>query len=487
MYDVKPPTIDWQIILPVTVVIVTGIVSLLIEMFRPKQNNNLIVITSLAGLLWAGAALLGQVGQPTMETFGAMVVRDSLATWLQLALVGVAFLSILFSEPYLRQKRISFGEFYPLVLWSTAGGMMMVSTNSLLMLFLGLEVLSIALYVLAGLSRKEAKSEESAIKYFLLGAFASGFLLYGISFIYGATGGVHLSGIEIAFGTGDSATKPLLIFGFALVLIGLSFKSAFVPFHQWTPDVYQGAPTNVTAFMAAGSKIAAVGALVRVLDASQVMKDVWLPALFWIAILTMTIANLGALVQKDVKRILGYSSISNAGYVLAAIVAHAQRPDLIGLGSTLFYLFSYGFMTIGAFAVISLVAKDGHEGTRLADLHGLWQRAPLAATSLVVFVISLIGIPITGGFFGKLFIFQDLQRAGLMPLAILLAVNSAISVYYYLGIAHAAVVAEEGSIKNESAPMTGGLTAACVICMVGVVAMGLFNSSIFAAFARIVN
>lgn len=471
MYNYLPPAVDWLMILPVTIVVATGVIGLIIEMFARRRSNNAVVGVSLIGLCAAAASLVPQFGMAEAETFGGMVLRDRASLVLQLALVGTTFLAFLFSEGYLREKRIAFAEFYPLALWSAAGGMIMVSTKSLLMVFVGLEVLSVALYVMAGMSRQESKSEESAIKYFLLGAFASGFLLYGIAFVYGATGGVHLDLIARGWNVDDPTTRGLLLFGVGLMLVGLGFKSAFVPFHQWTPDVYQGAPTNVTAFMAAGSKVAAIGALYRVLEASLPLKDLWFPALFWIAILTMTVGNLIALTQKDVKRVLAYSSISNAGYVLVAILAHANAPDKVSVATTVFFLLSYALMTVGAFAVVTLAAKSGREGTRFSDLHGLWKRHPFAAGVLIVFVASLIGVPPTGGFFAKLFIFQDALSAGLAPLAILLAVNSAISVYYYLGIVLATFVEDEGAVPNENAPLNFGLTSAFVLCAAGVLGL----------------
>lgn len=459
---------------PVITVVCTGILALLIEMIRPKHNNNAIVCVSLVGLAIAGWTITRQFGMPDAETFGKMVLRDRAALSLQLILVLAAGLTIMFSEGYLREKRIPFGEFYPLALWCISGAMVMVSTKSLLMLFIGLEVLSIALYVLAGMSRREAKSEESAIKYFLLGAFASGFLLYGIAFVYGATGGLDLDLISRAWATNDQTMQGLLIFGLGLMLVGLGFKAAFVPFHQWTPDVYQGAPTNVTAFMAAGSKVAAIGALYRVLEATGVFQDLWFPVLYWVAIATMVVGNLIALIQKDVKRVLGYSSIANAGYVLVALLAHFKNPAEVGLSTTVFYLIAYTFMTIGAFAVVSLTAKGGKEGTRFQDLYGLYQRNPLAASLLVVFVASLIGIPPLAGFYGKLLIFRDALSSGLAPLAIILAINSVVSIYYYLGIVRAAFVADEGLLHNESGKSSFGLNAVCLICAAGTIGTVLF-------------
>ncbi len=472
-----PPTIDWAIILPILAVVATGIVTLVLELIQPKRNNNLIVGVSLVGLLVAGYFTANQYGLADADTFAGMIQRDAFGLTMQLLLVGSAFLAILLSEGYLREKRISFGEFYPLLLWSTAGGMIMATTRNLLMIFVGLEVLSIALYVLAGLSRKESQSEESALKYFLLGAFASGFLLFGIAFFYGATGSLDLNAFSTALEL--PTQRGLLLFGVGLMLVGFGFKAAFVPFHQWTPDVYQGAPTNVTAFMAAGSKIAAIATLFRLLDAAQPLKEFWAPALFWIAILTMTVGNLVALVQRDVKRILAYSSVAHAGYLLVALLAHAEKPESLGFGTTAYYLLAYGLMTVGAFAIVTLAARGGKEGTTLNDFHGLWRRSPAMAVALVVFMASLIGVPPTAGFVGKFLIFSDAVSAGLIPLAIVLAVNSVISVYYYLGIALAAFVSEdEGS---ETARPGFALGAATALCAVGVLACAFFFTPLMKA------
>jgi len=468
------PSIDWSAILPIMIVIGTGILALLVEIVRPKQINNPIVTISLLGLVVAAIAIVNNFNTPDSETLAGMMVNDRFGNVMQLLLVLSCGLCIAFSENYLREKRIPFGEFYPLVLWSTSGAMLMATSRNLLVIFLGLEVLSIALYVMAGMSRSEEKSEESALKYFLLGAFASGFLLYGIAFLYGASGSLRIDGIAATWASAEPFARTLLVFGISLILVGLSFKSAFVPFHQWTPDVYQGAPTNVTAFMAAGSKIAAIATLYRVLDAAGVMADYWLPGMAVIAVLTMTVGNLIALMQKDVKRILGYSSIAHAGYILVAVLAHAKSVSnqgsvgLIGFGTTAYYLLAYAVMTIGAFAVISLSAKDGRERTTLDDLHGLYKRDPFAAGALVVFMASLIGVPPTAGFIGKLFIFSDALQAHLGWLAIILAVNSIISISYYLAIARAAFVADDAEERIVQANMGSGVFSAAGICAVAV-------------------
>lgn len=473
-YNAMPPTIEWISILPTLIVAATGMLALVPEVINPKRQNGLIIFLSIFGLLVGGAVVIKQWAYPYTETFGGMAIRDPLALTMQLLIIGATILAILFSEGYLREKRIPFGEFYPLVIWSASGAMVMATSRNLLMIFIGLEILSIALYVLAGMSRNEEKSEESALKYFLLGAFASAFLLYGIALVYGATGTIHLEGIGRAWVSADPSTRTLVLFGLGMMLIGLSFKASFVPFHQWTPDVYQGAPTNVTTFMASVSKMGAFAALIRILDATQILKDYWIPAMFWIAILTMTIGNLVALVQKDVKRVLGYSSIAHAGYMLVAILAHYKDPLAVPqLTSLTYYLLSYSLMTIGAFAVVSMLAKNGKETTRMSDLYGLYKRAPWASGLLVLFCVSLIGIPPTSGFVGKFLIFQDALKAGLTPLAIVLAINSVISVYYYLGIMRAVFVADDGSKAGVSPRWNAGLSATMAICSIGVVVAGI--------------
>lgn len=473
-----PPSVDWLMAAPVLAAILTGVAGLLIEMLRPKRPNGPIVWTTLLGLSITAGFILSQFGLPDGDTFGGMVQRDRAGLVLQLMLVAICGLSVFFSEGYLREKRIPYAEFYPLAAWSTAGGMIMVGTTNLLMLFIGLEILSIALYVMCGLSRQEAKSEEAAIKYFLLGAFASGFLLYGIAFLFGATGGLELGGIARAWEAGDGVTQRLLLFGVGLSLVGFCFKSAFVPFHQWTPDVYQGSPTNVTAFMAAGSKVAAIGALYRFLGASISMRDFWLPALCVVAILTMMVGSLIALRQKDVKRALGYSAITNAGYVLVALLSHFAAPNKVGISTTLFYLGAYSLMTVGTFAVVSLCARGGQETTLYADLNGLSRRAPAAAGALLVLVISLIGIPLTGGFLGKFFILRDALEAGLTSLAVVLILSSAISLYYYVLILRAAWVDADDERRLPSYRKDLGALGASVLCAAGVVAAFLFSDPI---------
>jgi NADH-quinone oxidoreductase subunit N len=474
------PTIDWNLILPTVIVMLTGIIALIVEMLRPKHNNNLLVGISLAGLACAFAVLVSQLGANPKTTFSGMAYRDQFGVLLQLILIGAAVLSFLFSEGYLRQRRIAFGEFYPMALWSLGGAMIMVSTENLLMMFVGLEVLSIALYCLSGMARGDDRSEESALKYFLLGAFASAFLLYGIAFVYGASGRIDLAGIAVA-STGSESDTLMAFFGLGLMIVGLGFKAALVPFHQWTPDVYQGAPTNVTAFMSVVSKAAAFGALTRVLIAASGLEYLWFPVLAAIAVLTMTIGNLVALVQKDAKRALAYSSIAHAGYILVGVLAHIKMPGVVSLSSVVFYLISYTAMTIGAFAMISITAKDGKEGTRTQDLNGMWRKSPYAAGVLFLCLISLVGVPPTAGFFGKWAIFDAALTAGLPALAIILAVNSAISAFYYWQIAKAAFIDDEPALQTEFAPLNGGLKLTGALCAIAIIGTAIFATPILNA------
>ncbi len=471
------PDVNWEAILPVAIVAVTGILALICVMIRPKHKNDLIVGVSLAGLIVAALALVIQLGGPSFETFGDTYVLDKFGSATQLIIVLSAALCILFSEPYLRSKEIAFGEFYPLVLWSSVGAMLMSATNNLLVLFLGLEILSVSLYVMAGLSRQEQRSEEAAMKYFLLGAFASGFLLFGIAFVYGGTGSLHLTDIMLAWSQKRTELQVLILFGLALMLLGLGFKASFVPFHQWTPDVYQGAPTNVSAFMATASKIGALAALLRVLESVGSISSTWMPAMMMVAAITMLVGNLVALAERDVKRILAYSSIAHAGYILVAILAHVEQPDRVGTGAVIYYLLSYVFMTIGAFAVVSLAAKDGIEPTSIDDMRGLYRRSPIAAAALVVCMLSLIGIPPFAGFVGKLMIFNDAVSAGLTPLAIVLAISSAISIYYYLSIAIAACT-DDASSERRFTKASAAMVGTFVICIAGIIGVSLFANPI---------
>lgn len=469
-YKFPIPGIQIGAVLPMVIVAITGMLGLIAELVRPKKTNDLVVAISVSGLVLAAIALLSQIGNAEYSTLNDMVVSDRFGTCAQLFIVLSAAVAILFSEGYLREKKIPFAEFYPLIVWASVGAMMIAATTHLLVLFLGVEILSVALYVMAGLSRREERSEEAAIKYFLLGAFASGFLLYGIALIYGGSGTLSLDQIPVAWTHRNAMTTPVMTFGVAMLLIGLGFKSSLVPFHQWTPDVYQGAPTNVAGFMATGAKIGAFAGLFRVLDGMRVMTSTLVPMLIVVAVLTMVVGNVAALRQKDFKRVLGYSSIAHAGYVLAAMAVNL--PNIQGGSNTiLWYMLSYASMTLGAFAVMSFAARRGVESTRLEHLHGLAKRSPFLAFCLTIFISSLAGFPFTAGFWAKWFVLTDAIAAHYTWLAVVIAINSIVSLVYYFGILQAAMTpsSDENAVDGGFPKLHGGLVGACAVCAAFVV------------------
>jgi len=361
------------------------------------------------------------------------VLVDDFALYFDLLFLLAGAIAILASVQYLEREESHHGEYYALVLFSVAGMMTMVSSENLLVIFLGLELLSIPLYILSGFTRTRIRSVEAALKYFLLGAFSTGIILYGIAFLYGGSGTLDLRRLAAALAAG-TASHSVFAIGVGLVLVGFAFKIAAVPFHAWVPDVYQGAPTPVVALMAAGTKAAAFGALLRIVHTGLPAAGGidWRNVLIVLAVLTMTAGNLIAIAQRNIKRMLAYSSIAHAGYLLVAVVS----PIGSGVQSAAFYLLSYTFMTMGAFIVALIVGKsggEGEEGYSLSAYAGLGKRRPALAIAMTIFLLSLIGIPGTAGFIGKLFIFKAAVEGRLYILAAVGLLNSVVAAYYYLG------------------------------------------------------
>ncbi|MEK6634581.1 MAG: NADH-quinone oxidoreductase subunit N, partial [Nitrospirota bacterium] len=373
-------------------------------------------------------------GSPT-TAFGGLVVIDNYSCFWKLLLYFVTGLTILLSFPYLKEERIYLGEYYGFILLALSGMMVMVSGTDLLTIYLGTELMSLSLYVMAGLKRAEAKSLEASAKYFVLGAFSSGILLYGISLLYGSAGSTQLPAIAAAI-AGRSLDDPLLLFATILIAVGFSFKLAVVPFHMWTPDVYQGAPTSVTAFMAVASKAASFGAFMRVfVEGLGGVRANWSLMFLLLCVVTLILGNIVALVQTNVKRMLAYSSIAHAGYALIGVVAAgrlAPAESSSAVASVMLYIALYAFMTFGAFTIIAMLRKGGLEGDEIEDFSGLAKRHPFAALLMLVFMVSLAGIPPTAGFIGKFYVFMSAVQAGLTWLAVLALVFAAISAYFYL-------------------------------------------------------
>ncbi len=385
---------------------------------------------SLAGLVVAGIAN-GWLYGVTQVGDGAVIAMDPLALFANWVFLLAGALSILISFQYIQRQRLQVGEFYGLMLFAVVGMMIMASARELILLFLGLELMSMAVYVLTAFNRRDRRSEEAGLKYFLLGAFASGILLYGIALTYGATGTADIHGVAAAVATG-AVQSPLLYMGIALMTVGLLFKVSAVPFHMWTPDVYEGAPSPVTAFMSAAVKAAGFVVLIRVLMvAFDGMQETWYPVLWWLAALTMVVANLIALVQSNVKRMLAYSSIAHGGYLLVALAA-ANDTAAAGI---LFYLMIYTVMNIGAFGVLICVAGQGEDRLQLEDYSGFGFQKPALGMMMTIFLLSLAGFPGTAGFMGKIYLLQGAVASQLWYLSVILVMASLLSYWYYLRVA----------------------------------------------------
>lgn len=385
---------------------------------------------TLFGILVAAAANGWLYGLAPSEGGGPLVL-DPLRLYANWLLLAAAFGTVLISFGYNYRMRLQSGEYHALILFATVGMMLMVGAGDLMLLFLGLEVMSISVYAMAAIDRRSRESAEAGIKYFLLGAFSTGFLLYGIALVYGATGSVELNAVSAAIAEG-SANRELLVLGILLLLVGFAFKIAAVPFHMWTPDVYEGSPAPVTAWMSTAVKAAAFVAFLRVFFGPFGGEaELWQPVLWWLALITMVAANLIALAQENVKRMLAYSSIAHAGYLLVAMVA--GNPD--GAGALLFYLLIYTVMNIGAFALVITVSHHSEERMDIDDYRGFGRTSPVLAVLLTIFLLSLAGFPGTGGFMGKIVILQAAGAAELWPLAIALVLTTVVSYWYYLRLA----------------------------------------------------
>jgi NADH-quinone oxidoreductase subunit N len=426
-------------------------------------------LLALIGALFGSVAAYAQAG----PAFGGMLSVDGFATFFRVLVIVVGILTVLPSYRFLARQDAETGEYHALLLYSIAGQCIMVSANELIMIFIGLEISSIASYVLAGYLREDKRANEAALKYFLLGSFATAFFLYGVALVYGATGTVNLS-LARAVITGATAPSPVFVgIAAALMFVGLGFKVSASPFQMWAPDVYQGAPTPVTAFLSAGPKAAAFAVFLRIfMTAFEPISNGWEPLVWICALLSMTIGNFAALLQSNVKRLLAYSSIAHAGYVLVALTA---RSD-VGTAAAMFYLAAYAFMNIGAFAVVSHLSGKGERYQTLDDFAGLGQKQPVTAAMLSIFLLSLIGVPLTGGFFGKFYIFKAALESHLVWLTVLGLLTSAVAAYYYLRSLVMMYMHEPSQAATDAEPLTPGLAAALILPAIGTLFLGIFPS-----------
>jgi NADH-quinone oxidoreductase subunit N len=424
--------LDLRPIVPAAIVALTGLLVLLVQAFTPKGKAAPSTALSLTGLVAALASVwLLANGGGRGAVMASALTADDFSLFFQVLILSIAAIAILLSRSYLEANGMERGEYYALVLFSVVGMLGLVSSLELVSLFVALEIMSVALYALAGMQRSRVESQESALKYFVTGAFSSAFFLYGAALLYGVSGSTQLGRIAQQVALVSPGSSGIALLGTALLLVGFGFKIASVPFHMWAPDVYEGAPTPVTAFMAAGVKAAAFGALLRVFGfALQGLAGHWRPLVAFAAVATMIVGNLFALAQPNLKRMLAYSSIAHAGYLLTALVA---APGLAG-EAMLFYLVVYAAVNLGGFGVIAALSRDGREPVGIDDLAGMAQRRPALAAALAVFLVSLTGIPVTGGFVGKFYLFNAAVTAGWVPLAVVGVVMSAVSAYYYLRV-----------------------------------------------------
>ncbi|HEX2327135.1 MAG TPA: NADH-quinone oxidoreductase subunit N [Candidatus Angelobacter sp.] len=471
----NPISIDQYVrILPELVLTAFGIAVMMIDpLLKPSASRRPLGYLSLLGTIAAmGATVVQMHALATDPSFGTpgwfgMVRVDNFAVFFHMLIPAISAICILASLEYLDTQKINTGEYYGLILFGTVGMTLMTSAVELVLIFIALEISSIATYILAGYRRRTASSTESAIKYFLLGSFATAFFLYGVALMYGATGSTDVLAIQRALAPG---TPSLLAYvATALMIVGLGFKVASAPFHVWTPDVYEGAPAPVVALMSTGPKAAAFAVMLRVLFATT--GTGWF-ALIWIsAALSMTIGNFGALIQNNVKRMLAYSSIAHAGYIL---VAFAAQND-IGISAAIFYTASYAAMNVGAFAVVSHFASGGERYVSIDDYAGLGKRAPLLAFTLTIFLLSLIGIPATAGFLGKYYVFTAAISAhsnAMVWLTIIGVVNSAVASYYYLRLIVMMYMREQ-TVAEPPTPATPSMRLALVIAAIATIWLGV--------------
>lgn len=467
---------DLWALMPMVLVTVAGLAMVVVDAIW--NDSPVIPVVGAAGLLAGILWELGNLGQ-TGTAFSEMVLYGGFASYVNIVVLLSALLSIVLSVPYLRRIRHDYGEVYALIVFAAVGMMVLASANSLVTVFVGLETMSIPLYILTGLVRENAAANESALKYFLLGAFATGFFLYGIALIYGATGTLYLD--QIAAGLEEQGRYLFFWAGVALLLVGFLFKVSAVPFHMWSPDAYQGAPTTLTGFMATGSKAAAFASLVLVLyHALSVQNAPWHLALAVIAVITMVLGNVVALAQDNVKRLLAYSAVAHAGYVLVGLSA----GNATGYSGALFYLLVYTLMNVGAFGVMAILEWDGEQGREqtLQSLAGIGYRKPLLGVVMGICMFSLIGFPPLGGFIGKWKVFAAAIEAEMTWLALVGVITSVVSAGYYLRVlVYFWMRPEEEQpeeVQGRSFPVPTSSAFVLTFCAVGLVILGVLPSTV---------
>jgi len=478
MNSAIPTTADFYRVLPELLWCGFGLLAMFLQPF--VRNRHFFTALAFIGTLAGAAGSFLSFRNPGAGFYG-LIQADAFSFFFHLLVGTVAVLVVLAAGPYLDRERLPVAEFYALLLFATAGMGVLASAQELLTAFIGLEMSSISSYILAGYRRDSLKSGESAMKYFLLGSFATAFFLYGIALVYGATGTTRLDTMVDA-----DAASTLLKLGLSMILIGLGFKVAAAPFQIWTPDVYEGAPTPVTALFSAGPKAAAFALLLRIFATVPAATHFWFWAFWILAVLTMFAGNLGALVQTNVKRLLAYSSIAHAGYILVAFAAvtsmakGGRSEAAAAYAAVLFYLLSYALVKLGAFTIVSQLGGTGEKNLSLDDYAGLSQRQPVVAAVLSIYLLSLLGLPVTAGFFGKFYIFKAAVNSHLLWLAVLMAINSIIGAYYYLRVIVLMYMREPSAEAAAVAPVGFPLTVNIVLAVtaIGTILFGVMPNPV---------
>jgi NADH-quinone oxidoreductase subunit N len=459
---------SWLPILPLIAISVGAMAVMLVGPQIEDEDSASLGFLVLVALLAAFVLTMFELGQNTIAFRGSLAV-DDYAVFFEAVIIIATALTVAMSLQYAADAELAGAEYYALVLFAALGMMLMAAAGDLIVIFLGLETMSIAVYALAGFIRRDPRSNEAAIKYFLLGAFSTGFLLYGIALVYGATGTIRLELIRATLASGVAA-NPLLLLGLGMMLIGFGFKVAAVPFHMWTPDAYEGAPTPITAFMAVGVKLAAFAGFLRIFMANLgAISTEWTQVLWILAVLTMTAGNVIALVQSNIKRMLAYSAIAHAGYVIVGMAAGDRGAG----GAILYYLLAYAFTNLGAFAVVVALDRGAESHDEIADYRGLARDHPGLAVAMALCLLSLTGVPPLAGFVAKFYIFAAALNAGLVWLVVIAVLNSVVSAYYYVGVI-VAMYMQEGGVAVEQMSRRPGLLISVAVGVAGVIALGVY-------------
>lgn len=498
--ELAHPGVNLPIIMPEIIIAFTGVLIMIYDSFAPGKK----LVTGILSLIGLAAAAIVLVmmwstnsGIPA-SAWGGMIVNDSLRLGFSFVFILVSFLTILTSTVWIDREDVPSGEYHSLLLFATFGMLLMASGNDFVIIFLGLETLSIATYVLAGLRRSDLKSNESAMKYFILGSLASAFLLYGMALVYGATGSTNIT--EIAANLGNAQFPALLLVGGAMLLIGFCFKIAAAPFHVWTPDVYEGAPSVITGFMAAGPKAAAFASFIRIFvigfpviagaQATGYLNESWVTVIAILAMLSMTVGNVAAIMQNNIKRMLAYSSISHAGYALVGFVGAGVATTVAGrdtaIAAVAFYMLTYAIANLGAFSIIALLGQKNDRRTEFEDFNGIGFRSPVLAFTLSLFMLSLFGLPLTGGFIGKVLVFRPAIEAGntlLTVMVVVAVINTAVSAYYYLRLI-VVMFFKERTTDWVVPKIPTAVAAVLLITVIGVFYFGIFGNRVIEKFAQ---